>query len=548
MSSVNLVKQSTLTGTAYGSSKRNWNLVTANSVKKIECTTEGLHYVVPSTSTVWMSSGGIYLNLDDIGITKGDTITISADVKGTYGSNNAGLAVWHGTSTSTKYWAYADSLGGALPIDIPDWTRISGTYTIPSTFGASTMGDEIKNFLYIFFGGGRGQTSDLDGWVRNVQIEKGSIATDYQKNDDDLKLFGVIAKAQQTLVDLTDAYTVFMTSEAYTFIGNTTSAVAGQSTTTQIVAMCGTEKVPCTIGECTSPTGISVSVGTGDNPTLTISASNTFTTAGNIKIPVTIKGTDITIDKLFSVSVALTGAAGQNGKSGTSSRWFTGTTITGTSTIATVFANSGITSAYVGDMYLNTDTNAVYRCSLGGTASTATWVYQTNIKGQTGSSGADGKPSGKWYSGTAVTGTSTTATVFKSSGVANAVSGDMYLNTSTSNTYRCASGGDASTATWVFVSNIKGEKGEKGEDGEPILNLVITSSNGFIFRNTDVATVLTAHVYRAGDELTEEEIANYGKINWYKDGNTTAVASGSTLSISAGDILDRANYTARLED
>ena len=65
----------------------------------------------------------------------------------------------------------------------------------------------------------------------------------------------------------------------------------------------------------------------------------------------------------------------------------------------------------------------------------------------------------QWYSGTLITNTSTTPTIFPNSGVLYAVEGDMYLNTSTQNTYRCVEDGDASHAKWVYVNNIKGEDG-----------------------------------------------------------------------------------------
>jgi hypothetical protein len=73
-----------------------------------------------------------------------------------------------------------------------------------------------------------------------------------------------------------------------------------------------------------------------------------------------------------------------------------------------------------------------------------------------GSAGA----SSEWYTGTGITGTSTTATIFSGSGISAATVGDMYLNTSTYNTYRCTTAGAASAAKWVYVCNIKGEKGD----------------------------------------------------------------------------------------
>lgn len=74
-------------------------------------------------------------------------------------------------------------------------------------------------------------------------------------------------------------------------------------------------------------------------------------------------------------------------------RWTTGVYITGTSTTPTVFSNTGITDAIVGDMYLNSSTYNLYQCTTAGNASTARWKYICNIKGATGSTGIS---SGSW--------------------------------------------------------------------------------------------------------------------------------------------------------
>lgn len=108
------------------------------------------------------------------------------------------------------------------------------------------------------------------------------------------------------------------------------------------------------------------------------------------------------------------------GATGASSRWYTGTNITGTSSTATIFPNSGISSAVVGDMYLNTDTQNTYRCTVAGAANAAKWVYVSNIEGDDGvgiisitplhylktTSGAPAKPSSH------VTSTSTATNVW----------------------------------------------------------------------------------------------------------------------------------------
>ena len=125
----------------------------------------------------------------------------------------------------------------------------------------------------------------------------------------------VKAKAQSTVFDMTDAYSVILTSEAFTFAGNTSGAPAGLSCSTQAVAYCGgmqCKKV--TIGTVSCPTGISAAItnnGTA-SPTITFKTTVTVTASCEATIPVTVD--DVTINKKFSFSVAKTGATGAAGK------------------------------------------------------------------------------------------------------------------------------------------------------------------------------------------------------------------------------------------
>jgi len=71
-----------------------------------------------------------------------------------------------------------------------------------------------------------------------------------------------------------------------------------------------------------------------------------------------------------------------NGADGvTGNKWYTGTAISGKSVNPTIFSGSGITNAYVGDMYMNTSEGAVYHCTTGGAPSVAAWVYDFTISG-----------------------------------------------------------------------------------------------------------------------------------------------------------------------
>lgn len=83
----------------------------------------------------------------------------------------------------------------------------------------------------------------------------------------------------------------------------------------------------------------------------------------------------------------------------------------------------------------------------------STITVKNGSKGSTGAAGT----SATWFSGTVVTGTSTTAKTFTVSG---SKAGDMYLNTGTSNVYKATAANQ-----WVYLCNIKGPQGTPGNNG-----------------------------------------------------------------------------------
>lgn len=58
-------------------------------------------------------------------------------------------------------------------------------------------------------------------------------------------------------------------------------------------------------------------------------------------------------------------------------KWHTGTAIDGAAGSETTYPASGISSAFIGDLYLNLSTGTVYQCTTTGTADKATWKYMT---------------------------------------------------------------------------------------------------------------------------------------------------------------------------
>ena len=117
------------------------------------------------------------------------------------------------------------------------------------------------------------------------------------------------ASCQVTIADITDAYSAVLTSETYTFMGNTSGAPIGSACTTQAMAYQG--NIRCSkviIGTISCPTGISASVSNNGtaSPTITFKTTAVIAVACEASISVIIDG--ITIYKKFSFAVANQGA------------------------------------------------------------------------------------------------------------------------------------------------------------------------------------------------------------------------------------------------
>lgn len=174
-SGVNLLKGSSFTFTSKPSDA-NWSGNTVNNISSSNFTTDGWHYTATATNGAVNSSKMITVKLSDLGLKYGDTITISYDLKGKFGTDNNGLTIFHATSSSTNFWTYSSSKinGAKHPATITNWTRIIGKWTIDSNFNSTS------DAFYIAFGGGTG--SEVDVYVKNVRIDFGDESFAYDTN------------------------------------------------------------------------------------------------------------------------------------------------------------------------------------------------------------------------------------------------------------------------------------------------------------------------------------------------------------------------------
>lgn len=324
---------------------------------------------------------------------------------------------------------------------------------------------------------------------------------------------------QITLTDLTDGVSVVMSSESYSFPGTTTNAIAG-STTTKIQALRGSEYIAASVNvaSITKPSGVTV---TSDNhataPTLTISVASTVTSGGEVIIPVQVDG--LTIEKRFSFSIAYKGTTGAPGSAGVSA------TLNGLKNEShTVVATSaGVTTG-------STTVQVDFFGYVGSTRAATTATVGTLPSGVTvgvntpGTASADGVLTLVFAAGSTLGGTDT---------------GTIPITLTTN--------GIARVAIFSWAKAKQGAPGNTGAAGADAVTVEVSSSEGLIFKNTQVATTLTARVFLGAAEVSGAALAALGTIKWYKDGAYQTGKDGVTLTVSAGEVADRATYEARLE-
>lgn len=126
------------------------------------------------------------------------------------------------------------------------------------------------------------------------------------------------AKDQVTVLDITDAYSVILTSEAYTFVGNTSGAPSGLSCSTQVVAYQGSTQCTKVTVTVTPPTGIKADIAGNSGTFPTITFTTTATVTSSCEATIAVKIDDTIINKKFSFSVAKQGSTGSQGETGVS--------------------------------------------------------------------------------------------------------------------------------------------------------------------------------------------------------------------------------------
>lgn len=193
------------------------------------------------------------------------------------------------------------------------------------------------------------------------------------------------SSGQITIVDVTDAYSVLLTSETYTFVGGTNGVAPGATCETEAVAYRGANQstvVNVTAGDISCPPGISASVSNSGTarPKITFTTTATISEACEATIPVMVYG--ITVNKKFSFAVAKEGVPGEAGGQGEK-------------------GDNGADGADAITLTITSSDGTVFKTSTGSTILTA-HVFVGGVEQTIAEDGSCGDlGTVKWYKGTA---------------------------------------------------------------------------------------------------------------------------------------------------
>jgi len=244
------------------------------------------------------------------------------------------IGVYTGTSssvpayTSFKWSKYVGEDGGdADPLTVTSQAvdyqlSTSGTVAPTGTWSETPLAPTTTQFLWtrttLTFSDGTSMTSySVGGKAGKTGATGATGAVGATGPTGSTGATGPIGKTGATGAAGADAYTVVLTNESHTFAGGTSAAVAG-SATCGILAYKGATQVAATIGTISGQvTGLTTSISNNGktNASFTVSVTTAMATKnGTLTVPVTVDGHSFT--KLFTWSLALTGATGKTGATG----------------------------------------------------------------------------------------------------------------------------------------------------------------------------------------------------------------------------------------
>ena len=157
--------------------RKNWEQDYINDVTGFSWTSDGIRFTTGSNGIANSNGISIKTMRDTFGFKVGDTLTFSADVKGTVGTGIALMQYWSSTKNNPDFWdrrVFGDSIMGKVKKD--SYTRFSVTVTLEELY-PEQRGD------YFCIGGGY----NADLYFKNIKLERGNKATDWTPAPEDIE-------------------------------------------------------------------------------------------------------------------------------------------------------------------------------------------------------------------------------------------------------------------------------------------------------------------------------------------------------------------------
>ena len=231
-------------------------------------------------------------------------------------------------STSKKYlWnyekiTYTDNTTYSTS---PTIIGVHGTDGTNGTNGTNGKGISSITEYYLATSSSSGVTTSTSGWTTTVQSMTSTNKylwnyevikyTDNSTTTGSPKIIGVYGDKGATGSAGKDSINVILGNENHTFVASSDGKAVATSVSTSVLGYVGTTAKSCTIGTISGlPTGMTATINNNStSASITFTVTTSLTTKnGAVTIPVTCNG--VTINKIFSYSLAVAGANGSSSK------------------------------------------------------------------------------------------------------------------------------------------------------------------------------------------------------------------------------------------
>ena len=248
-----------------------------------------------------------------------------------------------GVTTSTSGWT--TTIQNMTPTDKYLWnyeviayTDGTNNTTIPTIIGVhgtnGNNGSDGKGIstiteYYLASASSSGVTTSTSGWTTTIQSMTSTNKylwnyevikyTDNSTTTGSPKIIGVYGDKGSTG---DSAVNVLLSNESHTFAASSNGAAVAGNVTTTVIGYKGSTATACTVGTISGlPSGMTAKINnngsTSASITFTVTTSLT-TQAGTVTISITCGG--VTVNKIFSYSLAIAGTNGTNGINGTNAK------------------------------------------------------------------------------------------------------------------------------------------------------------------------------------------------------------------------------------